>query len=41
MQNQILKSGFEELGLGYTDEIENKFNIDDTRIRNIENKSIP
>ncbi len=27
MQNQILKSGFEELGLEYTDEIEKKFNI--------------
>ncbi len=27
MQNQILKSGFEELGLDYTDEIEKKFNI--------------
>lgn len=27
MQNQILKSGFEELTLDYTDEIEKKFNI--------------
>lgn len=27
MQNQILKSGFEELGFDYTDEIEKKFNI--------------
>lgn len=27
MQNQILKSGFEELALDYTDEIEKKFNI--------------
>lgn len=26
MQNKILKSGFEELGLNYTDEIEEKFN---------------
>lgn len=27
MQNQILKSGFKELALDYTDEIEKKFNI--------------
>lgn len=27
MQNQILKSGFEEIGLTYTEDIEKKFNI--------------
>lgn len=27
MQNQILKSGFKDLGLNYTEEIEEKFNI--------------